>query len=388
MFSEDTVLELIGLIYAAAGDPAQWTTLLERLAAALQGTVATIHHQDNSSQESNFSTLWNIDPDAIVPYTAYYGARNPLMTTQPNRIQAGAVNTLEMLCPEKTFVRSEYYNDYLRRLDLLHCMAATLRNDGLNSSNVSIFRSPRGEPFEEEERKFLLLLSPHLQRAFQLHTRIHGLERKAGAAGDALDQVPQAVVMFGANGKVLMVNRAASALFGIEPTLRLTPQGLVAAVPSENKRLNQLIQGVLKTGSSKGFHSGGGMTISRKGSRRPLHVLVTPLRTRTIHLGKDVPIAAVFISDPERKPVSESQAISQLYGLTAAESRLVVALASGQTLKDAADQFGVTQSTLRSQLKSIFGKTNTNSQSQLVRLIMLTPPYAPRGIPPDGNVLD
>jgi DNA-binding CsgD family transcriptional regulator len=369
--SEELILELVELIYKAAGDPEGWATVLQRLVQALRGNLGTIHHQDVLSQESSFSALWNLDPAVILSYISYYGARNPFMTTRPELIRTGAVNTNQMLCPDELLLRSEYYNDYLSHLGVRHGLAATLIGDGADSSNISIFRKPNAEPFGEQERKFLLILVPHLQRAFQIHTRIQGLERKADAAADAIDQLTRGVVLLGADGRVLLVNRAATALFASEPALKLTARGLVAAVPSENRQLHQLVQGALTTG--KGMRAGGSISISRRGLRRPLHLLVTPLRTSAIHLGKEVPIVAVFISDPDRKPVSESQVFSLLYGLTQAESRLALLLAAGQSLKDAAEQLGVAQSTVRSQLKSIFGKTNTTRQSQLVRLLLLTP---------------
>jgi DNA-binding CsgD family transcriptional regulator len=377
--SEELILEIVELIYKAAGNQDDWAAVLERLVQALRGNIATMHHQDVSSQESSFSALWNLDPALIPPYIAYYGARNPLMTTRPELIRTGAVNTSQMLCPDELLLRGEYYNDYLSHLGVLYGVGATLRSDGANSSNISIFRKLGAEPFGEQERKFLLILVPHLQQAFQIHTRIQGLERKADAAADAIDQLTRGVVLLGADGRVLLANSSATALCASDPALKLTARGLVAAVPSENRRLHQLIRGALTTG--KGLHAGGGTSISRSGLRRPLHVLVTPLRTSAIHLGKEVPTVAVFISDPDRKPISESQVFSLLYGLTQAESRLALSLAEGRSLKDAAEQLGVAQSTVRSQLKSIFGKTNTSRQSQLVRLLLLTPAlWAQRGI--------
>lgn len=376
MESDREVLELVELIYAAAGDPARWIEVLEWLSAVLCGNVGTIHHQDSASHESNFSSLWNLDAAAIAPYTAPYGFRNPLMTTRPEVIRAGAVNTLQTLCPKEIFVPSEYYNDYLRHLDLLYCIAGTPRNDGENSSNISVFRSPGDEPFGEEERKLLLVLMPHLQRAFQLHTRIQGLERKGDAAGDALDHLHQGILLLDAQGRVLLVNQAAAALFAGEKTIKLTPRGLVSAVPSESRQLSALIQRAITTGNGNGLHPGGAMMISRGGLGPPLQVLVAPLRTKTIHLGKDVPAVAIFISDLDRKTISDSAVFTQLYGLTRAEARLAHILAAGDSLHDAACKLGVAQSTVRSQLKSVFAKTNTTRQSQLVRILLMVPTQA------------
>ncbi len=376
MDSEDTLLELVDLIYRAAGDPGKWPVVLERLVSVFQARAGTIHHQDSSSQDSNFSSQCGLSPDAIQLYTTYYGYHNPFMTTRPQVIRTGAVNTLEMLCPKELLIRSEFYNDFLEHLDLLHCVAATLRNDGDNSSNLSLFRSPRDDPFDEQERKILRTLMPHLQRAFQLHTRIQGLERKADAAADALDQLSQGIILLDARGGVLMANRSASTLLAKGKTLHLTPRGLVAMIPSENKQLQALVKGAIRTAGGQGLHSGGAMTISRSFDEKPLQLLVSPLRTQSIHIGKDVPVVAIFIADPERKPLSQPDMLAQLYGLTRAESRLAEILMGGTTLKEACEQLGVMESTLRSQLKSIFSKTNTNRQSDLIRLLMLTPARA------------
>jgi DNA-binding CsgD family transcriptional regulator len=50
-----------------------------------------------------------------------------------------------------------------------------------------------------------------------------------------------------------------------------------------------------------------------------------------------------------------------------------VLLAGGIDPKEAAAQLEVALSTVRSQLKSIFAKTDTSRQSELVRLLLLGP---------------
>lgn len=373
MYSLENLLKLVDLIYAAAGDPQVWPKVIEGIAAVVHGSAGTIHHQDTGSRESNVSTLWNISPEVIPPYTAYYGAVNPFMTTRPQLIKTGAVNTAEMLCPTGVYAESEYYRDYLRYFDVFDLIAATLRSEGANSSNLTIFRPPNAHPFGEGERQFLLILAPHLQRAFQFHTRIQGVERRGDAASEALDHLPHCMILLDGKGRVVLANRAATALFATEKTLKLTPRGLTAAVPSENGQLHALIQGAIATGSGKGLNAGGAMAISREGFRRPLQILVTPLRTKAIYLEKDVPVVAIFITDPESKALADPVVFAQFYGLTRAEARLAEMLAAGESLVDAADKLGVAQSTVRSQLKTIFAKTSTNRQSDLVRLMSLTP---------------
>ena len=60
------------------------------------------------------------------------------------------------------------------------------------------------------------------------------------------------------------------------------------------------------------------------------------------------------------------------FGLTRAEARLALHLASGRTVACAAETFGVRLSTLRSQLSQVYGKTGTNRQVELVALLHRT----------------
>jgi DNA-binding CsgD family transcriptional regulator len=371
MYSERNVLELIDLIYKAAGDPNAWPKLLQELARALDADACSVHHHQIPSQESNFSADWNVDPACISGYTAYYGARNIWRSFRPHLFTTGSVNVSQQLCPEQVFRRSEYYSDFLRFYNLYHCLVATLRDDSTAFSNLTIFRPESHEGFGDEESRLLRLLTPHLVRAFELHNRIQGLEKKANALEQTLGRIQTAVVLLDSSGRVLFVNKSATTLFHGQKHIRPSPTGLQVTRTPEHRQLTHLIQGAIKAGMSIAGSSGGVMNISRSSFQRPLQVLVSPLKTETLSLGRAVPRVIVFISDPDRSPRMPGQWLKELYGLTPAEARLSQLLASGCDLKDSSERLQVSASTVRSQLKSIFAKTGTNRQSELMRVLVM-----------------
>jgi DNA-binding NarL/FixJ family response regulator len=63
------------------------------------------------------------------------------------------------------------------------------------------------------------------------------------------------------------------------------------------------------------------------------------------------------------------QLLQELLKVSAAEAKLVAALASGETLNDIAARTGVTQNTVRSQIKSVFAKLEVSSQLELIRIV-------------------
>jgi DNA-binding CsgD family transcriptional regulator len=79
------------------------------------------------------------------------------------------------------------------------------------------------------------------------------------------------------------------------------------------------------------------------------------------------PVAAtvVTIESPAR-PADAADRLRVVYGLTAAEVRLAAALADGGGMRAAAERAGVAYGTARVTLNSLFGKTGTRRQAQLV----------------------
>lgn len=65
----------------------------------------------------------------------------------------------------------------------------------------------------------------------------------------------------------------------------------------------------------------------------------------------------------------DEEGITQLYGLTAAESSVVSALAARANATLAASELGLSRETVKSHLRNIYGKTGTVSIGQLMLLI-------------------
>jgi DNA-binding CsgD family transcriptional regulator len=80
-------------------------------------------------------------------------------------------------------------------------------------------------------------------------------------------------------------------------------------------------------------------------------------------------LGIVLVTDPERSPLPKQSLLQVALGLSNSEARIAVALINGASLVQAADRVGVSHETARSHLKSIFAKTSTNRQGELVVLL-------------------
>jgi DNA-binding CsgD family transcriptional regulator/PAS domain-containing protein len=373
MFSEKLILALVGQIYDAAADSDQWPVFLESLAESLDGRQTQLIFYDVERHGGNLAMRTRLDPSVQAKYNEYYAGVDVWGIHGRDLMTSGNVTTGQMLCPDPILVNSEFYNDFLRPNDAFHQVGGFIHKDKSVVSFVSSLRPQRAGPFSEENILLLHELMPHLQRALQIHRKINGLEAKANSYAKALDRLPIGLMVIDSKGRVLQLNHSAQDILNLNDGLTLSANGLVAHRPQETNQLRALILGAISGLSGEGVGFGGPMTLPRPSLQRPFQILVTPLRSSASlsWLGKAA--AAVFVSDPERQSATSETTLGKLFDLTPAESRLAASLMRGKDLREIAEEFELSRNTVRSQLRSLFDKTATRRQGELIRLLWNSP---------------
>lgn len=85
------------------------------------------------------------------------------------------------------------------------------------------------------------------------------------------------------------------------------------------------------------------------------------------------PVVMLLFYHPESAPSTDANLLHAVFGLTPAEARIATLLAEGLSLKKIAEAQGTQHDTVRKQLRSIYQKTATNRQPELVRLLLHLP---------------
>ncbi|HUE89653.1 MAG TPA: helix-turn-helix transcriptional regulator [Vicinamibacterales bacterium] len=125
----------------------------------------------------------------------------------------------------------------------------------------------------------------------------------------------------------------------------------------------------VRTSNGEGVGAGGVLAVGRP-SGRPLAVLVCPSSRQRCFFQGEGAAAVVFVSNPERIGIPDGGTLQEVFGLTLAEAKLTRLLAHGASLMEAGVRLGLRRETVRSRVKSIFAKTNTHRQAELVRLVI------------------
>ena len=82
---------------------------------------------------------------------------------------------------------------------------------------------------------------------------------------------------------------------------------------------------------------------------------------------------AVFVCDTARETNTCESLLQRLFSFTPAEARLARELLRGNSIEDSSCQIGIRPNTAQNQLKSMFSKTNSTRQGELIRIMMQGP---------------
>ncbi len=176
---------------------------------------------------------------------------------------------------------------------------------------------------------------------------------------EIFDRMAIGGVLLSATGQVLAINDSA----------QRTLQGHFNISDPSKQMLDatrrEFVGYLLRRCSSRVQRDCGNWLVIDRENKRPLILSAAALPV----LGDDEPHTVLMLLDPETAPEGNSFALQRLFQLSPAEARLALSLASGATLAEAADAYGVCVATARAQLKAIFQKTGARRQAELVLVI-------------------
>lgn len=180
----------------------------------------------------------------------------------------------------------------------------------------------------------------------------------------SLDVLAMPTLLFDGSGRVVHSNRSAGALLAGRQSLWLEHGHLVTRDVEVTRKLGLELSKALRASPGQTAAWNGVVSLPRRG-RMPLLLMLAPMRLQAA--------ALLFVFDPEATPSITAGMVRRLFGLSPREAEVAAALCSGRTLDDLAAERGTSINTVRTQLRSVFNKTGTSRQTDLVSLLLTSP---------------
>jgi len=322
--------EFIDLIYETAHDPEFWPLALEGLKVELDSLKEQINEKKQTQNCENLPT---------------------------NLISAELTSNLNSPVVKKT-----------------HSVINS--TSSLNNTDIS-----------KSEIKLINKLAPHFNRALNINRSYQSLKDKADVALSLLDRIPIGIVFTNQQGNVITLNSFASTLINSGKLLVIKNNFIQTTNHDTNKQLQAMISNVHAYTDKEINEQCYVLKFPKSNNDDSLSVLVTPHIIPNLLVNQEKRVVLFVVSDNSKFKINE-KALASIFGLSVTEAIIAKHIASGKTLIEYCESHGVTQHTVRSQLKSVFNKTNTHSQSELSNRILTSPAFfiAPKNVLKNKNI--
>jgi DNA-binding CsgD family transcriptional regulator len=361
-------LQLIPKIYEGILDLEGLPALAETLVRFGGGHTGGLVIRSNAKNLSLFSQMaYNIDPTSQKAWVENFANISPLLPLERSALPGDVIVASNIIASD-AYKRSVYYNEWARKRDHYDYIGVVLAKEKSAMDYFAILRPHDAglvTPFEVEQIK---IIAPHLKRAYLLSNLLNEYKTQVDSLGNVVANAGFGVVLAKPDGEIVYANDIAETLMRLPQGL-CCRQGRIGATDIKTAHKLQLLISAASVPVNEVL-SGGSIILSAQDCEGSLAVHVVPVSRQSSSrlVFQEQRVAGIFIVDRNRGAADRVSAFAPLFGLTAAETRVLAALISGEGLTSAAERLDMAEPTARTHLRHILAKTDTHRQAELMRL--------------------
>jgi DNA-binding CsgD family transcriptional regulator/PAS domain-containing protein len=368
MDQAEQLSELISDIYDAALDSSLWGGVIGKTARFVGGSAAAIFSKSPTAGNGHVYYESGTDPYYRQLYFDKYVKLDP-STTSHYFADIGQPITVADFMPYREFLKTRFYREWTRPQGIVDFVSAVLDKSATSAAMFGVFRSEHNGVVDEETRRRMRLIVPHVRRAVLVGRLIELKSGEAAAFADTLDGLSAGMCLVDAAGRIVHANVACHIILDASDFLMTIGGRLVARDP----RIDQALQELLA------FAGIGDAAIGTQGIALPLkaqdgacyvaHVLPLTSGARRATGIAYAATAAVFIRRVALEALSPPEVIARSYKLTPTELRVLLAIVEVGGVPEVAVALGVAETTIKTHLGRLFVKTGTKRQADLVKVV-------------------
>lgn len=366
--------KLIELVYAAVEDPGRWEEFLAAFASAIHTTRAYFWVSRLNPSRPLFSASFGSTPEikALLSCADY---RDPWFArVDLAGVQLGAILRSDDICPDNVVVHDKHYKRLQQVTDDHYGGGVMLERTDGHSAGMSTIRPRAAGRLTDEELATWAALVPHLRAAVRVAAASDRITSERDAMMRYFDDLQHGVVLTTSSGWVCAVNSKAATILEHGAVLR-THLGHITAVDATARE--RLSEALFKTGTGMWTSDPVWIKLNRT-TESPLLAAVIPIRSKAqAKISPEGPTAAIYLSGGATSTANlRPDPLRELFGFTIAEARVAIRLASGDSLREAAENLGVSLNTVRTHLQRAVAKAGVKRQAELVALVLSVAPAA------------
>ncbi|MGZ5837212.1 MAG: helix-turn-helix transcriptional regulator [Xanthobacteraceae bacterium] len=358
---------LIGDIYDAVIDPTQRNEVLDKIAAFTGGHSGGLLSKHSLSKSDVLYCYVGADPNSLQVYSESYPKLDP--TADSPCFGVEQVVSATDLVPYEEFRRGRFYREWARPHGWVDVASAVIEKSATSCTFLSVVRHEANGLVDDEMRRRMALVIPHVRRALLIGQTIHRKQTEAVCFSDVLDGLSSGMILVDASGRIVHTNNAGNAILDAGDFLRAVCGRLVASDLAINAALREILVAANAGDAALGVKGIALPLTAHDGERYVAHVLpLTSGARREAGLAYNA-VAALFIRKASLEPFSPPEVIGEMYKLTPTELRVLLAIVDIGGVPEVAAALGVAVTTVKTHLSRLFEKTGVARQADLVKLV-------------------
>ena len=363
MANQAAYSQFLASLYDCAIAPGLWHRVLPMLCDYMDSCGAAIAARQCGAEAPYFLIEHGLDERVHEIYVAKYREINPRLPALALFGTDEPVRTEDMLDVEE-FKRSAYYREFHLPFEMGEILATKIVEDRQRIMSCNVRRP---QPYLQDDVEKLRDLCPHIRRVMTISELLEQRTVERDNLAEVLNRLAVAVIMVDPKQRIVHKNATADDVLTDGGPLVSVNGVLTADSPRNREALRQAALAPdldLKSIPLEG----------RNGQVMVATVLPLNSGLRKACAKPLTASAAVFLHHP---PIVDGSLVATLgtaFRLTGAEARVMASLLEGLQISEIALRYGVSASTVRTQVQRLFEKTSTKRQSDLVRVVSNTLP--------------
>ena len=365
----ETVSSIVGMIYDCAVDQDRYQLALDAIRSTLR-----FHNAALQLWTADYEPLVNIEVGVPPEWQVRWpGFNDDVVALWGGPVRIAQFPVEEPIVHSLTFdsvatAANRYFTDWAKPQGIVDAVALAYVRDSqlMGSLGFGLHRSA-GKP-TEDELSILRILAPHFRRAALIGRLLdlRALQAKTFAA--ALDVLATPVIFIDRHLRVVHANDRGNRLLSAQRLIATRQRAVILPDAAAQMQLAEAVAIADADEARLGRKGIGIPARCRDGEPFVVHLLPVARGDARADLVTGA-VVALFIApshDPQPPPID---ALATLYGLTAAETRVVTLLARTMPLADIARTLGITRATVNTHLARLFANTETCRQTELIALV-------------------
>jgi DNA-binding CsgD family transcriptional regulator len=358
---------LIGDIYDAVLDPTRRVDVLDKIASFTGGQSGGLLSKHSLSKSESLYCYVGADPESLRVYSESYPKLDP--TADSPRFGVEQVVSTADLVPYEEFRRGRFYREWARPQGWVDVASAVIEKSATSCTFLSVVRHEANGLVDDEMRRRMTLVLPHVRRALLIGKTIHNKQAETACFSDILDGLRAGMILVDANGRVVHANAAGNAIIEAADFLRSVCGRLVVSDPPVNAALRDILAAANAGDAALGTKGIALPLTAHDGERYVAHVLPLTSGARRVTCLVTNAVAALFIRKTALEAFAPPEVIGEMYKLTPTELRVLLAIVDIGGVPEVAAALGVAVTTIKTHLSRLFEKTGVARQADLVKLV-------------------